>query len=113
MSEALPFLPIEFVWAARQELDEIWNWNERRYGSEHAARYFRFLRNQIELLSTDYHRGTVLPANPNLRYLVIRRKPRGYGHIAVYEIHERTIVILHVFHTSQDWQRLLTEDEPP
>jgi plasmid stabilization system protein ParE len=112
MSEAASPLSIKFTWNARLELDEIWEWNERRYGREHASRYFQFLRSQIDVLSSDHQRGKVLPANPDLRYLVIRRKPRGYGHIAVYEIRERTIMILHVFHTSQDWQRRLAEDEP-
>ncbi len=111
MSEASTFLPIEFVSAARLELEEIWQWNERRYGAEHASRYFRFLRSQIDVLSTDHDRGKELPANPDLRFLLIRRKPRGYGHIAVYEIRAAAIIILHVFHTSQDWQRRLAKDE--
>ena len=112
MSAELPFLPIEFTKAARRELDEIWVWNERRYGAEHAGQYFRFLRSEIDLLSTDHYRGKAIPANPDLRFLLIRRTPRGYGHIAVYEIRAASIIVLHVFHTSQDWQRRLSEDQP-
>jgi plasmid stabilization system protein ParE len=111
MSEASAFLPIEFAKAARLELDEIWLWNKRRYGEEHAGRYFRFLRSEIDALSTDHFRGKAIPANPDLQYVLIRRKPRGYGHIVVYEIHAAVITVLHIFHTSQDWQRRLAEDK--
>lgn len=103
MSKESLFYPIEFAHDARMELDEIWNWNKRRYDEEHANQYTRFLRSEIDLLSTDPHRGKHLSGSSVLRHLVIRRKHRGNGHIAIYEIREKTVYILHVFHTSQDW----------
>ncbi|MGC4006314.1 MAG: type II toxin-antitoxin system RelE/ParE family toxin [Pirellulales bacterium] len=101
---------IVFANAAVSELEAIRDWNARRYGAEHARRYLDFLRSRIHLLETQPERGTVTPGCDDLRYLVMRRHARGFGHIAVYEILVDDIMILHVFHTSEDWSERLREE---
>jgi plasmid stabilization system protein ParE len=49
---------------------------------------------------------------PDLRYLMIRRKAHGYGHVVVYRVTDVSVEVLHVFHTAQDWQTRLTEETP-
>lgn len=89
---------------ARNELSQIWNHNAKARGIEHADRYVAFLYEQIENLSETYLNGKVVEARPDLRYLLMRRKSRGHGHIVVYSISGEEIVVLHIFHTAQNWQ---------
>ena len=102
------------VYAAKalKELDEIWDWNQQHYGSEHADQYIEFLERHIDALSTDHPRGKQVGSRPELSYILIRRKSGGHGHIAVYGVDETQVNVLHVFHSAQDWQTKLIEEKP-
>ena len=71
-----------------------------------------FLERHIDALSEDYPRGKVVETRPEFRYIVIRRKAKGHYHLAVYRCDDKTIDVLHVFHTAQDWQRVLADETP-
>jgi plasmid stabilization system protein ParE len=105
-NEAKPLSAI-YAAAALRELDEIWDWNEKTYGRERAVRYFDFLDEQVTALGADPLKGRPVPGQPDLRYLPIKRRSRGHGHLAVYRIGEQAIHILHIFHTAQDWRSRL------
>lgn len=90
--------------AAWQALDEIWNWNLRQYGREHADGYIAFLLDETNKLSTAYSSGRAVPTLRSLSYIVIRRRRKGHGHLAVYELAGEVINVLNFYHTAQDWQ---------
>jgi len=94
---------------ALEELDDIWDWNERTHSREHAVGYIEFLTKNIDGLKRRYAQGNPVGARPDLRYILIRRKARGHGHVAVYRFNDATVDVLHVFHTAQDWQTKLIE----
>jgi plasmid stabilization system protein ParE len=56
--------------------------------------------------------GRPISARPELRYLPIKFKNRGHGHVAVYSVDQHAVSILHVFHTAQDWQNRLAAEKP-
>lgn len=99
--------------AALQSLDEIWGWNARRYGAAHADKYSAFLLEKTNQLSTTYFLGKAVPTVPRLSYIVIRRRRKGHGHLAVYELVGDTIYVLQFYHTAQDWQTKLAEEFGP
>jgi plasmid stabilization system protein ParE len=103
-------LPVVYAAAARNELDEIWDWNEKTYGRRHAANYIEFLDTQIESLGTEHLKGRSVGTRPDLRYLSIKLRQRGHGHVVVYSVDQQAVNILHVFHTAQDWQNRLTDE---
>jgi hypothetical protein len=49
----------------------------------------------------------LVPSEPSLRYLVMKVKPRGQGHIAIFEVLDHRIVVVDIFHTAQAWQSLI------
>jgi plasmid stabilization system protein ParE len=69
------------------------------------------LKRDIYDLAHRHGQGHVASVRPDLRYIIIRRKAKGHGHVAVYRTDDKDVSVLHVFHTSQDWQALLA-DEP-
>jgi plasmid stabilization system protein ParE len=77
---------------------------------DHAERYIQYLERHIDTLSDGYEQGKLISSRPDLRYILIRRKSRGHGHVAVYKIKQDQVRILHVFHSAQDWQAKLAED---
>ena len=95
---------------ALEELDGIADWNEVTYSRAHAKSYILFLQREIGLLGKSPLVGRQVEDRPWLRYLNIRRKPKGHGHVAVYQVEGQTVHILHLFHTAQDWRTLLPED---
>jgi plasmid stabilization system protein ParE len=97
---------------AIDELDDVWRWNAGRYGVPHADAYLRYLKESIAGLASSYARGKRVSTRPDLRYVVIRRRTSGHGHVAVYNFDDRDVHILHVFHTAQDWQTKLIEEKP-
>jgi len=105
-------LPVKYAPLALQGLDVVWDWNEKTYGSDHAARYVDFLRRHIDALGESHPRGRVVESRPELRYIRISQRTRGHGHIAVYRVDEDAVSVLHVFHTAQDWQAKLAEEHP-
>lgn len=109
-SEKRPTLTVVYAAKALKELDEIWDWNDERHGSDHADQYVEFLERQIDALSSDHRLGKQVGFRPELSYILIRRKSKGHGHIAVYGVDEMRVNVLHVFHTAQDWQSKLKEE---
>src|SRR5579862_1263509 len=95
-------LTVIYSTKAQLALNEIWNWNAREYGPNHADRYIRFLESETDKLATSPGKGRPVPGRPKYSYLTIKRRPRGYGHIAVYEVVTNTVEILNYYHTSQD-----------
>ncbi len=95
--------------AAIDELHDIWQWNARYYSASHADSYLRYLTESIADLSSSYARGKVVATRPDLRYIIIRRRSKGHGHVAVYNFDEKEVHLLHIFHTAQDWQKTLVD----
>lgn len=80
-------LSVSLSLRALASLEEIWEWNGRTYGADHADRYIEFLRTQTQNLATTYALGRPVPTRPSYRYVLIRRRRRqGHGHVAVYEV---------------------------
>src|SRR5438874_228634 len=96
MAPPTPRRQVAYSVQAENDLAAIWDC--------HANPYLDFLKNRIIMLAESKILGRQLPGNLSRSYLLMRRKSRGHGHIAVYEIAENAIIILHVFHSAQDWQ---------
>lgn len=96
---------------ANDALREIWRWNAKYYNPGHADRYLQFLNTAIDSLADPTTLGKPVPGRANLRYLLIRRKSSGNGHLAVYEVLGNQITVLRIYHTSQDWQTTLSGDD--
>jgi plasmid stabilization system protein ParE len=92
-------------------LADIWVWNADRYGVAHADAYRSFLISQVEKLSTTFFKSQPVPRRARLSYITIRRRKRGHGHVAVFERIGESITVLYFFHTAQDWQNRLLEDQ--
>ena len=69
-------------------------------------------RTRIADLANSYARGKTVSARPDLHYVVIRRRTRGHGHVAVYNFDDKEVHVLHIFHTAQDWQTKLIREDP-
>jgi toxin ParE1/3/4 len=96
-------LAVRISTTAADSLIEIWNWNAGRYGPDHADAYVQFVRDSVALLGTDPEHGRPVPTAPEFRYITVRRRPGGNGHVAVYQVKAETIELLDFFHTAQDW----------
>ena len=97
---------------AQGELADIWAWNAKDRGILHADRYVGFLMESIFALTETYALGRPVSTRDDFRYTVIRRRSKGHGHIAVYTFEEEQVTVLHVFHTAQDWEAKVAEDQP-
>lgn len=104
-------LKIVYSVTALGDLDGIWDWNAKTHGLDHAASYVEFLEQQINTLGSNSQKGHVVSNRPDLRYLLIRRRNRGHGHLAVYSVGDDAINVLHIFHTAQDWHNKLMEEQ--
>jgi plasmid stabilization system protein ParE len=109
-TEKRPTLTVVYAATALKELDEIWDWNDEHYSSDHADKYIEFLERHIDALSTDHRQGKQVGSRPELSYILIRRKSKGHGHIAVYSVDKTQVNVFHVFHSAQDWQNKLPEE---
>lgn len=105
-------LPVIYAPRALKQLDEIWDWNEQIYSRSHAARYIDFLERRIDAIGEIYQQGWPVESHPGLYYLVIRRKAKRHGHIAVYRFDDKLVEVLYLFHTAQDWQSQLASESP-
>jgi plasmid stabilization system protein ParE len=105
-------LPVVYAPLALQDLGVVWDWNEKTYGPDHAARYVDFLQGHIDALGENHSRGRAVESRLELRYIRISRRKRGHGHIVVYRVDEDAVNVLHIFHTIQDWQAKLAEEHP-
>jgi plasmid stabilization system protein ParE len=95
---------------ALHTLDAIWVWNAEHYSVDHAEKYIEFLLVQTEKLASDYLSGRAVPNRPDLQFIVIRRRRKGHGHVAVYEVVADVVHILQFFHTAQDWPNKIKQD---
>lgn len=93
---------------ARLELNGIFEFNLETRGEQWAIRYVSFLEKSIANLEVDYLSGIPILDQDDLRYLIMKRRTRGGGHLAVYQVAEAEVRILHIFHTKQDWRSLLS-----
>ena len=87
-----------------EELEQILEWNSRRYSVDHAKSYIDWLKQQIELVELDLDITLPVPERENYRMLLMRRPSATDGHIAILEFRDQRIIVLHIFHTKQDWQ---------
>lgn len=110
MASNKPQLKVIRAPTAIGELHAVWRWNAEHYGVDHADRYLRFLKDAIERLATGYAEGKEVVTRPDLRYLLIRRRRKGHGHVAVYNFDDKDVHILHIFHTAQDWPTKLANE---
>jgi len=111
MAERSRKLSVSLAPAAQATLHEIWKWNAERYGVEHADHYLAFLRLTAYRLADEDFAGKPVPTRANLHYLIIKRRRRGHGHVAIYRFTADVIEVLDFFHTAQDWQSKLVDEE--
>jgi len=111
MARKPPKLKVEISPRALNAIDEIWEWNARRYDAEHAENYVNFLKKQARGLATTYVTAKTVSTAAELQYITIRRNPRGHGHVAIFEIVDNKVTVLNFYHTSQDWQGKLARGE--
>jgi len=109
MASGKPLLNVVVSPKAASDLDQIYRYNAKKRGLTPADRYIAFLRTKIASLAIDYDEGKPVEVRPNLRYLLMKKRSGGDGHIAVYRIEDATatVRVLHVFHTKQDWENKL------
>ncbi len=84
--------------------------DQERYGARHAADYADFLVAEIGTLKAQPAQGRNVPEHPDLLQFVVKRNPRGHGHIAFYQVAGDTIQIVRVLHTARDWPNLLKDE---
>jgi len=111
MAEKAHELTVSLSLNAQTTLDQIWVWNAEHYGVDHADRYMAFLQAATDKLATEYRSGKPVPTRPAFSYIVIRRRRKGHGHLAVYEVVGDVVHVLDYFHTAQDWQTRIAEEE--
>jgi len=93
--------------AALASLDQIWLWNAKKYGRDHAQRYIDFLEAETSKHSTEYLTGRQVSSNPGAQYIVIKRSRKGHGHIAVYEVVGDDVHVIDYFRTAESWEEKL------
>jgi hypothetical protein len=74
------------------------------YIPSHATNYLAFLKRAVDALDRNYPKGKPVPGRPHLRYVHTRRRTGGYSHLAVDRVDENAVNVLHVFHSSEDWE---------
>lgn len=103
-------MEVIFAPEAQADLIKIWNWNAKERGVSHADNYLNYLGEKLEGLAESYTLAKHVPGRQDLWYLDMRRRRRGHGHLAVFTIYEDRIVVVHVFHSAQDWTNRLNRD---
>ena len=108
-------LTVAYSRSAQLELDEIWDWNAKKRGAPWATNYIAFLRDQVDLLAADPNLGKPVEAAPNLRFSTVKFRAgrQTDGHVIVYrfDLVDRRLRVLHVFHSKQDWVGKLERGE--
>lgn len=89
---------------ATDDLDAVWQWNEGRCASGHANAYVANLERAIQGLARHHDKGGFVGPGSGLRFMLVRRRMRGHGHVLVYRLDDRNVYALRVFHTAQDWR---------
>jgi plasmid stabilization system protein ParE len=98
-------LIVTITYEANQALKEIWAWNARAHGEEHAEEYVQFLLAETEKLADHPELGRVVDSRPKYRALSTRWKTGGHGHIAVYRVEPPHVKLMDYVHTAQDVER--------
>jgi plasmid stabilization system protein ParE len=96
---------------ALREIDEIADWNEKTYGRALSSEYVQFLRRHIEALAKEFEKGKPVSTRADLRHIRIQKRSKAYGHVAVYIFDDQVVTVVHVFHTSQDWENKLAKEQ--
>ena len=104
-------LKVVYADAAWLELRDIWSWNARKNGRDHASAYVRFLEDGIAALATEYNRGQPEDEFPGIFRMTYQQTSRRDGHVAIYEVDESVgiVSVLHIYHTKQDIESRLRE----
>lgn len=105
-----PRLHVDYTRIALAELDKIADWNERKYGRAHAKQYVSFLTSRLESLDRKYFLARRIEDRADLFALLMQRKGKANGHVAIFSIVGDVVRIAHIFHTSQDWPSSLDPD---
>jgi len=107
-----PRLTIAYARTTRSEINQIWDYNEKKYGRQHAAAYIEFLQDGIDALATTYADDRAVEGFPHLQGITLKRSPRAHGHVVIYRVDQaaQLIRILHVYHTRQDIQGRLKRE---
>ena len=105
-------MTIIYAPTTRGDLNNIWEYNNKTYGRDHAAAYIDFLQDGIDSLATSPDQGRTVENFPDLKSLMLKRSQRGEGHVVIYRVDQakQVIRILHIYHTSQDIQGRLTKE---
>ena len=109
MASRKPQLKVSLSHPVANELDEIYRYNIRKRGRAAADRYITFLNAKLDSLAVEYDRGKAVESRPDLRYMLMKKRTSGDGHIAVYYIDDAaaTVDVRFIFHTKQDWENQL------
>jgi plasmid stabilization system protein ParE len=104
MARGSRIVTIDFTPRAMADLQTIWLWNAEKYNPSHADQYVEFLRTESESVLVSGISGHPIPNAPELRFLTIRKRNRGHGHVVVFEFVNPSLVrVLRLFHTAEDW----------
>lgn len=109
MGEGMPKRPrklkVSISEQAYRDLNSIWNWNESTYGTGQANAYVAFLVSRAQDVQLSELRP--IESEPGWYFKVLKRRPRGHGHIAIYRVKDDSVDVLHFFHTAQNWPEKL------
>jgi len=94
---------IELARKADIDMTEIWIDNAERYSVDHADKYSHFLVESLQELAKNLALSGPVDEFPSLRSFTMKRRARGHGHIAFFEIHDDTIMVVRVLHTAMDF----------
>ena len=97
-------MTVELSDLALRTLGEIWLWNATEVSPRRADAYERFLRQETSNISRQFHLGKPVPSRPALQFVTAKKARAKHGHVIVYRVSERTILVLNYYHTAQDWQ---------
>lgn len=109
-----PPLTIIYAPAAGAALEGIFDHNAEHRGFSIAESYERFLIGRIRDLARNPMMGKAVAADPTFRYLIMRKRSGGAGHVAAYRVDEdaQRLEIVRIYHTSQDWRTYLEGEGP-
>jgi toxin ParE1/3/4 len=87
---------------ALADIEEIWDYTERRWDADQAERYIRLLKQGIEQVVRDPRRGRSCDhIRPGYRKYLIG------SHVVFFQIIEETIEIVRILHQRMDFERHL------
>jgi len=92
-------------------LDEIWSWTGGRFGIRQAESYNTFLTKNTDGLAANPLIGRIIDSSPQYRYLVLKLRKQGHGHLVVYQVHDDFVEVLTYYHTAQDWKTKIAREE--